>query len=137
VWWEASLIAEKMKWLSRVERDSQQLKNWLELFEEFTAGAGNEDATGHVPLTVFHPLHDAGGLAALWAIRALGRVHHLFTVRCFGDFGHGCSSLLSMVPTGSGPLPVAMLAWNFWAERRKLDLPCRMNDFTRKTAFYV
>lgn len=66
----------------------------LEFFEEFAAGAGNKDATGHVALAVFHPLYNAGGLAALGAIRALRCIHHLVTVRCFGYFGHGCSTLL-------------------------------------------
>jgi len=85
-----------MKWLSREEALTAMVKKKavLELFEEFTAGAGNKDAAGHVALAIFHALHNAGGLAAFGAIRALGRVHHLFTVRCFGDFGHGCSTLL-------------------------------------------
>src|SRR5262249_21933647 len=65
----------------------------LELFVEFAAGAGNKDAARNVALTVLYPLYDAGRLAALGAVGALGGIHHFLAVRRLGDLGH-CQSLL-------------------------------------------
>ena len=61
----------------------------LQLFVEFARGAGNVDAAGSVAFPVFYALYNARRLAALGAIRALGRVHNLLTISRFGDLGHG------------------------------------------------
>ena len=59
-----------------------------ELLVEFAGRARNEHSAGSVTLTVFHSLYDTRRLAALGAIRALGRVHNLLTISRFGDLGH-------------------------------------------------
>src|ERR1700761_986852 len=61
------------------------------LFVEVAGGAGDVYAAGDAALAVLDPLHDAGGLAALGTIGALGRVHYLLAVCCLGDFSHGNS----------------------------------------------
>src|SRR5690242_3460181 len=68
-------------------RRSSTVNGSLKLLKELAGRAGDEDAAGHAPLAVFHPLHDAGGLAAFGAIRALGGVH-LLAVRGLCDFCH-------------------------------------------------
>src|SRR5262249_28113050 len=62
----------------------------LKFFAEFAAGAGNIDPAGEIALAVLQPFDDAGGLAALGAIGALGSVHYLLAVCCFGNLRH-CS----------------------------------------------
>jgi len=59
-----------------------------ELLVEFAGGAGDENAARDAAFAVFDPLNDAGGLAALGAIRALGGVHYLLAVCCLGNLGH-------------------------------------------------
>ena len=60
----------------------------LQLLVEFAGRAGNKNPPRDAALAVFHALHDAGGLATLGAVGALGRVHHFFAVGCFGNLGH-------------------------------------------------
>ena len=65
-------------------------KPLLQLFEELAPGARDVDSAGDAAFAVFHALDDAGGLAALRAIGALGSVHDLLTVGCFCDLGAYC-----------------------------------------------
>jgi len=60
----------------------------LKLLVEFASGAGNEDSPGNAALPILHPLYDAGWLAALGAIGALGRIHHFLAICGLGDLGH-------------------------------------------------
>ena len=78
----------------------------LQFFEELAAGARNEDAAADIAFPVLHSLHDAGRLAALGAICALGGIHDLLAVSGLGDLGHGLDPLLSdgsrgLMPPGS------------------------------------
>ena len=61
----------------------------LKLFVKLASRARYIDSAGDVPLAIFHPLYDARGLAALGTVRALGSVHHFFTICRLGDLGHG------------------------------------------------
>jgi hypothetical protein len=60
----------------------------LELLEELATGAGDVDAAGNAAFAVFGALHDASRLAALRAVRRLGRVHLFFAISCFCDLCH-------------------------------------------------
>src|ERR1700722_598160 len=81
--------------VSRIEvkRDAGECaKRTSQFLEELARRAGNINPAGNVALAVLHPLDDAGRLAALGAIGALGSVHHLLAVGCFSDlstYGHG------------------------------------------------
>jgi hypothetical protein len=49
--------------------DSFALLQWmLELFVKIAGRAGDVDSAGDAALTVFDPLHDAGGFAALGTV---------------------------------------------------------------------
>jgi hypothetical protein len=78
------------KCLASVEIDESNSTDSLELLEELTRRARNINPAGDVAFAIFHPLHNARGLAALGAIRALGSVHDLLTVSCFCDLGAYC-----------------------------------------------
>jgi hypothetical protein len=67
----------------------------LQLLEKITRRARNINSAWDAAFAVFDPLHDARGLAALGAIRALGSVHDLLAVRGFCDFGAYCHDLMS------------------------------------------
>src|SRR5271165_3167173 len=60
----------------------------LEPFVEFASGAGDVDSAGNAALAVLYPLDDAGGLAALRAVGALGGVHYFLTVCGLRNLGH-------------------------------------------------
>src|SRR5580704_9964446 len=62
----------------------------LQLLEELTARARNVNSARDAAFAVFHSFDDACGLAALWAIRALGSIHDLFAVSGFCDLGAWC-----------------------------------------------
>jgi hypothetical protein len=68
----------------------------LELLVEFAGGAGDEDSTRDAALTVFYPLYNARWLATLGAVSALGRVHYLFAISCFGNFCHRFSQIFGV-----------------------------------------
>lgn len=72
-------------------------KKNLQPFVKLTSRARNKDSAADSPLAVLHPLYDAGLLPALRTIRALGCVHHLLAITCFGDFSHGSKSPFSRV----------------------------------------
>src|ERR1700680_2326467 len=61
-----------------------------QLLEKLTRRARNKHSAGHSALAVLHSLHNAGRLAALRTIRALGSVHHFFTICCLCNLGHSC-----------------------------------------------
>jgi hypothetical protein len=67
-----------------------ETRDFLQLLEELAAWAGNVYPARDAAFAVFHALDDAGGLAALGAIRALGCVHDLLAVGCFCDLGAYC-----------------------------------------------
>ena len=64
------------------------MRRVLKLLVEVARRAGDENPAGDVALAVFHTLYDAGGLAALGAVGALGRVHYFLTVCSFSNLGH-------------------------------------------------
>src|ERR1700751_5116964 len=68
----------------------------LQLFVELACGAGDENSAGDATFSVFYAFHDAGGLAALRAVGALGGVHDLLAVSSLGDLGHYFSRILSV-----------------------------------------
>jgi hypothetical protein len=79
------LIVESLGW------------SWIsELFVEFAGGAGDEDSTRDTALTIFYPLYNARWLATLGAVGALGRVHYLFAISCFGNFCHRFSQIFGV-----------------------------------------
>src|SRR5581483_11390339 len=73
---------------------------FLQLLVELTRRTGNKNPSRHAPLAVLHTLHDAGRLAALVTVLALGCVHYLVTVGALCDFPHG-SILKRAPPKGS------------------------------------
>src|ERR1700722_3242601 len=62
----------------------------LQLLEKLTSRTGNVDTARNAALAIFHALDDARSLAALGTIRALARVHHFLTVRCFCNLSTYC-----------------------------------------------
>jgi hypothetical protein len=66
----------------------------LQFLEELAARARNEDPSTHIAFTVFNALYDAGGLAALGTIGALGGIHHFLAISGLGYLGHGFDLLL-------------------------------------------
>ena len=64
-----------------------ELETVLQLFEKLARRARDIDPAGDAAFAVFYPLDDAGGLATLGAIGALGGVHDLFAVSCLCDLG--------------------------------------------------
>jgi hypothetical protein len=65
------------------------LGSFLELFVELAGRAGDINSARDASFAVFDALHNAGGLAALRTIRALGRVHNFLAICCLGNLGHG------------------------------------------------
>jgi len=72
----------------------------LELLEELARRARDKDPTAHVALAVLQALDDAGWLAALGTVRALGRIHYFLAVSGLGDLSHGVFTLLSVGSPG-------------------------------------
>jgi len=72
----------------------QNLK--LQLFAELAGGARDEDSASNAALAIFYTLDDARGLAALGAVGALGRVHYLLAISCFGNFCHRFSQVFGV-----------------------------------------
>ncbi len=61
---------------------------------ELTGGAGDIYAAWCSALPILYPIHNAGGFAALGAIRALGCIHDLLPVSRLRYFCHAASLLL-------------------------------------------
>src|SRR5260370_14223576 len=80
---------------------------FLQLFKKLASRAGNINSAWHAPLTVFHALDDASRLAAFRAIRALARVHHLLTIRCFSDLSADFHSSLLLISSICAQRPAA------------------------------
>jgi len=60
----------------------------LQLLVKLAGRAGDENPAGDVAFAVLHALHDAGRLAALGTVGALGCVHHFFAIRGLCNLGH-------------------------------------------------
>jgi hypothetical protein len=60
----------------------------LKLLEKLAGGTRDEYPAPDAAFAVLNPLYDAGRLAAFWAIGALGGIHDLLAVSCFGYLGH-------------------------------------------------
>jgi len=88
---------------SKPRANSQKpVVSFSQLLEEFAGRARNKYSAGHAALAILHPFHDAGCLATLWTIRALGCVHDFLTICCLCNLGHR-SSPGKILPQAAGP----------------------------------
>jgi hypothetical protein len=73
-----------------ISRGQNFLMIWvyLQLLVEIARRAGDENPAGDAALAVFDPLYDAGGLATLGAVGALGCVHYFLAVCGLSNLGH-------------------------------------------------
>ena len=106
----------------------RNLKLGFTAFVEFAPRARDKNPAGNAAFAVLDPLYDAGRLAALGTIGALGSVHLFFTIGCFCDLGH-CSLLMlssgSNLPLGRGPRSHKNLGVIFWAGATAAGSSCR------------
>lgn len=65
-----------------------QIRSRLEFFEELARRAGDINSTRNSAFPILHALNDAGWFRALRTIRALVRIHDLFTVAGLGNLRH-------------------------------------------------
>src|SRR6267378_2916288 len=87
--WETSSLLPMMKMPSERKSfhgpartgNSEPENCFLQLLEKITSRARDINPARDAPFAVLHPLHNPCRLAALWAVRALGRVHDLLAVR--------------------------------------------------------
>lgn len=71
----------------------------LQLLEKLASRTGNVNPARNTAHAVLHALYDARRFAALWAIRALARIHYFFPVRrlCnLSAYCHGSFLLISI-----------------------------------------